>query len=65
MKPEQPETSSAKEITKIPGKPLIDPLKAPKLGYAHYIHKQEMLKEQTKNQGKLPDKAQEGDESKS
>ena len=65
MKPEQPETSSAREITKIPGKPLTDPLKAPKLGYAHYIRKQEMMKEQAKNQGKIPDKAQEGAESRS
>ena len=65
MKPEQPETSSAREIIKIPGKPLTDPLKVPKLGYAHYIRKQEMMKEQTKNQGKIPDKAQEGVESRS
>ena len=62
MKPEQPETSSAREITKIPGKPLTDPLKAPKLGYAHYIRKQEMLKEQVRDQEKIPDKLQEGGE---
>ena len=64
MKPEQPECSRAREITKIPGKPLTDPLKAPKLGYAHYIQKQVMMKEQTKNQGKIPDKVQEEAESK-
>ena len=59
MKPEQPECSRAREITKIPSKPLTDPLKAPKLGYAHYIQKQVLMKEQTKNQGKTPDKVQE------
>ena len=64
MKPEQPESSSAREITKIPSKPLTDPLKAPELGYAHYIRKQGMMKEQAKNQGKIPDKAQEGTECK-
>ena len=64
MKPEQPESSRAREITKIPGKPLTDPLKVPKLGYAHYIQKQVMMKEQAKNQGKIPDKAQEEAESK-
>ena len=52
MKLEQPESSRAREITKIPGKPLTDPLKAPKLGYAHYIQKQVMMKEQAKNQEK-------------